>query len=49
MKTVQPLQNNNINNFLCSRIKETKAEKHLQCTDIYTIDSIALIKIYKMK
>ena len=49
MKTVQLLQNNNINNFLCSRIKETNAQKHLQCTDIYTIDYIALIKTYKMK
>ena len=45
MKTVQLLYNNNVNNFFYSRIKETNILKHLQYTNIYTIDYITLIKI----
>ena len=44
MKTVQLLYNNNINNFLYSQIKEANIQKHLQYTNIYIIDYIALTK-----
>ena len=44
MKTVQLLYNNNINKFLYSQIKEANIQKHLQYTNIYTIDYIALTK-----
>ena len=49
MKTLQFSYNNNINNFLYFRIKEANIWKHLQYTNIYTIDYTSLIKIYQMK
>ena len=49
MKTVQLLYNNHTNNLLYSRIKQTNTLKHLQYTNIFTIDYIALTKIYEIR